>query len=96
MAAYVIVEIEVIDPVGYEEYRKLAGAAVALHGGKFLVRGGKIEALEGDWRPERLVVLEFPSVERAKGWWGSREYGAARAIRERTAKTRMMLAESVS
>ena len=67
MAAYVIVEIEVSDPVGYEEYRKLAGAAVAVQGGKFLVRGGKIEALEGDWRPERLVVLEFPSVERAKG-----------------------------
>ena len=96
MAAYVIVEIEVRDPVGYEEYRKLAGAAVAAQGGKFLVRGGKTEALEGDWQPERVVVLEFPSVERAREWWVSKDYATARVIRERTARTRMILVEGVS
>lgn len=96
MAAYVIVEIEVTDAAGYEEYRKLAGAVMAAYGGKFLVRGDKIEALEGDWQPKRIVVLEFPSVTRAKEWWGSKDYTTARVVRERTAKTRMILAEGVS
>lgn len=95
MAAYVIVEMEVTDPVGIEEYRTLAAASVAAYGGRFIVRGGQTEMLEGDWRPKRLVVLEFPSVERAKEWWASKEYGAARAIRERAAKTRMIVAEGV-
>lgn len=96
MAAYVVVEIDVTDPVGYKEYRKLAGPAVAAHGGEFLVRGGKTETLEGDWQPNRIVVLEFLSFERAKTWWASKEYGAARVIRERTAKTRMILVEGVT
>ncbi len=93
MAAHVIVEIEVTDPIGYEEYRKLSGPAIAAHGGRFLVRGGKTETLEGNWQPKRLVVLEFPSVEHARKWWASKEYGAARAIRRRTAKTDMIVAE---
>lgn len=96
MAAYIIAEIEVTDPAGYDEYRKLAGAAIAARGGKFLVRGGKIETLEGDWRPKRIVVLEFPSVERAKAWWASEEYAAARVIRQRAAVTDMIVAEGVT
>ena len=96
MTAYVIVEMEVTDPVGIEEYRKLAAASVAAYGGRFVVRGGNAEALEGDWQPKRIVVLEFPSAARAKEWWGSKDYATARVVRERTAKTRMILAEGVS
>jgi uncharacterized protein (DUF1330 family) len=96
MAAYVIVDIEVTDPVGYDEYRKLAAPAVAAHGGKFLVRGGTTATLEGDWYPKRLVVLEFPSVQRAQAWWASEEYRAARAIRERTAATNLIVAEGIA
>ena len=66
MPAYIIVEIEILDPVGYEEYKKLAGATVEKYGGKYIVRGGKAEVLEGDWQPKRIVVLEFESAERAK------------------------------
>ena len=95
MAAYVIVEMEVTDPVGIEEYRKLAAASVAAYGGRFVVRGGNTEALEGDWQPKRIVVLEFPSTARAKEWWGSKDYATARVIRERAAKTRMILTEGI-
>jgi uncharacterized protein (DUF1330 family) len=96
MTAYVIVDIEVTDPAGYEEYRKLAAPAVEAYGGRFLVRGGITTTLEGDWRPKRLVVLEFPSVQRAQAWWTSDAYRAARAIRERTAATNLIVAEGIA
>ncbi len=63
MPAYIIVEIEILDPAGYEEYKKLAGATVEKYGGKYIVRGGKTEVLEGDWQPKRIVVLEFESTQ---------------------------------
>ena len=93
MAAYVIVEMEITDPVAIEEYRRLAGASVAQHGGRFIVRGGKLDFLEGGWKPERIVVLEFPSMGQAKTWWSSPEYAAARVVRNRAARTRMILVE---
>ena len=96
MAAYVMVDIEVTDPAGYEEYRKLAAPAVAAFGGKFLVRGGATTTLEGSWRPKRVVLLEFPSVQRAQAWWASEEYRAARALRQRTAITNMVVAEGIA
>ena len=96
MAAYVIVHIEVTDPTGYEEYRRLAGPTLAAYNGSFLVRGGATETLEGDWHPQRLVVLEFPSVERAKAWWASKEYSTARAIRQRSAISNMVVAEGIA
>ena len=95
MSAYVIVEIEIVDPVGYEEYRKLAGATVEKYGGKYIVRGGKAEVLEGDWNPKRIVVLEFPTMERAKEWLNCGEYREPRKMRHRTAKTNMILVEGV-
>ena len=67
MAAYVIVDIEIRDPVMYEEYRRVAPPSIAVYGGRYIVRGGEVDVLEGDWRPQRLVVLEFPTVERARG-----------------------------
>jgi uncharacterized protein (DUF1330 family) len=93
MSAYIIVEIEVQDPSGYEEYKKLAGATVAAHGGKYIVRGGKTEVLEGDWQPKRIVVLEFESMNRAKQWLNCEEYREPRKMRHRTAKTNMILVE---
>lgn len=93
MAAYVIVEMTVTDPVRIEDYRKLAGAAVAQYGGRFLVRGGKSETFDGEWHPQRLVVLEFPGLEEAKRWRTSPEYRAACEIRDRAASTRMVAVE---
>ena len=93
MSAYVIVDIEVIDPVRYEEYKKLAAPTVTAYGGRYLVRGGATETLEGDWVPKRFVVLEFETVEQAKAWWSSPEYAPAKALRQQTANTQMIVAE---
>ncbi len=95
MSAYVIVEIDVVDPGGYEEYKKLAGATVEKYGGKYVVRGGAVEALEGDWKPKRIVVLRFDSMQRAKEWLNCEEYREPRKMRHRTAKTKMILVEGV-
>lgn len=95
MAAYVIVDIQVTDPAGYAEYRQLASPIVAAYGGKYLVRGGALETLEGDWAPQRLVILEFPSVAQAKAWWDSPEYRPAREMRQRTTRSRMVVVEGV-
>jgi uncharacterized protein (DUF1330 family) len=95
MAAYVILEIEVTDPVGYEEYKNLAGASLEKYGGKYIVRGGATEVLEGDWKPTRIVVLEFESMQRAKERLNSEEYREPRKIRHRSAKTNMILVDGV-
>jgi len=95
MPAYIIVDIEITDPAGYEEYKKLAGATVENYGGKYIVRGGAVETLEGNWEPKRIVVLEFESVQRAKEWLNCEEYRAPRKMRHRTAKTKMIVVEGV-
>jgi uncharacterized protein (DUF1330 family) len=95
MSAYVIVDIEVTDPVRYEEYKKMAHATVLQYGGKYIARGGHHETLEGEWRPRRLVILEFPSVEQAKKWHDSPEYAPALALRQQTAKTNMVVVEGM-
>ena len=95
MAAYVIVDVTVNDPVEYETYKKLTPAAVAAYDGKFIVRGGKSETVEGTWQPQRVVVLEFPSYERAKEWWASETYTKAKLIRQRAASTQMIVVEGV-
>jgi uncharacterized protein (DUF1330 family) len=95
MPAYVIVEIDVLDPAGYEEYKKLAGATVKQYGGEYIVRGGASEVLEGDWKPKRIVVLKFESMQRAKEWLGCEEYREPRQMRHRTARTNMILVQGV-
>jgi uncharacterized protein (DUF1330 family) len=95
MPAYVIVEIEVHDPQEYESYKSLVPASVEAYGGRFIARGGAVENLEGDWSPERVVVLEFSDLKRARQWWDSPEYSKAKSIRMRTAKTRMIATEGV-
>ncbi len=95
MTAYVIVDIEVADPAGYEEYKKLAPAAVQLYGGKYIARGGPNETLEGDWKANRLVILEFENIEKAKAWLNSPEYAPARQMRHKYARSNMVVVEGV-
>lgn len=93
MPAYLIVDLEVTEPIGYEEYKKLADATVEKYGGKYIVRGGRTEALEGNWNPKRLVVIEFESVDRAKQWLNSEEYREPRKMRHRTSKANLIVVE---
>ena len=95
MAAYVIVDHEITDPARFEEYRRLAGPSLAKFGAKFLVRGGTLIPLEGGWNPKLLVVLEFDSAERARAWYDSPEYRAARQARAGASVTKMVIAEGV-
>ena len=95
MAGYIIADVTVLDPQKYEEYRRQVPASLAPFGGRFLVRGGRTETLEGDWSPKRFVILEFPSIEAARSWWSSPEYGPARALRQRIARTELIAAEGV-
>lgn len=95
MAGYVIAEVEVTDPQGFEEYRQMVPATIEKYGGRFVVRGGSTETLEGQWVPKRLVVIQFDSVERAKQWWASEEYRDAKALRQRTAVTNLVIVEGV-
>ena len=93
MAAYIIVDIEVTDPHRYEAYKRQAQETVEAYGGRYIVRGGSAERLEGTWEPRRLVVLEFPDVATARAWWSSDEYRPARALRDATATSNMVLVE---
>ena len=95
MSAYVIADITVNDPERYEEYKKLAPPAIAAYGGKYLARGGKSEKLEGNWEPNRVVILEFESIEKAKEWIDSPEYSEARALRNKTASSDMIVVEAL-
>lgn len=95
MAAYIVVEVKVNNPIEYEGYKKLSGPSVEAFDGKFIVRGGKTESLEGNWNPERFVIIEFPSVERAKEWWNSELYSKAKEIRYKNADSRMLVVEGV-
>ncbi|MHA6247422.1 DUF1330 domain-containing protein [Pontibacter sp. CAU 1760] len=93
MPAYVLVEVEVTDPATYEAYKKLTPATLAAYDGKFIVRGGATAQLEGEGPVNRIVVLQFPTMERAKEWWNSPEYSEAKAIRQRASNTRMIVLE---
>jgi uncharacterized protein (DUF1330 family) len=95
MAAYVIVDVSIHDPSEYEAYKKLTPAAIAAFDGQFIVRGGETTTLEGDWYPERVVVLQFPNVQRAKEWWNSEIYAKAKEIRQRSGTTKMIIVEGV-
>lgn len=95
MTAYVIVDIEVTDAAGYSDYKELAPAAVAQYEGKYLARGGKTETLQGDWKPNRLVILQFPSSEKAKSWLDSPEYAPALALRNKYAHSQMIVIDGL-
>ena len=95
MAAYVIANIDVKDPVRYQDYIKMSPVSIAKFGGRFVARGGKTEVLEGAWVPKRLVLLEFPSVERAREWWASDEYAPAKALRQATSSGELIVLEGL-
>jgi uncharacterized protein (DUF1330 family) len=95
MPAYVIADVTVTDPATMEEYRKLVPATLAPYGGRFIVRGGAHETVEGDWKPNRLVVLEFPTMEQARRWYDSEEYREPKAMRLRAGRTNLVIVDGV-
>jgi uncharacterized protein (DUF1330 family) len=95
MPAYLIVETDIHDAEQYEKYKAVSPAAVASGGGRFVVRGGELAVLEGDWAPKRLVVLEFPDLDAAKRFYDSPEYQEAKKLREGAASLRMVAVEGV-
>ena len=95
MSAYVIAEVEVTDPETFEEYRRLVPPTIEAFGGRYVVRGGAIEGREGGWQPKRIVVIEFDDAARATAWHDSDLYAPARALREASATTRMIVVEGV-
>jgi uncharacterized protein (DUF1330 family) len=95
MPAYVVVQIDIDDPATYERYKELAPPSIAAYGGRYVVRGGRSEILEGKWQPSRLVILEFPDAAVAQAWWNSPEYAPAKALRQACAHTEMLLIEGI-
>ena len=93
MKAYIIVDVSIHNRERYEDYKKLTPQSLVPFDGRFVVRGGDTETLEGDWKPGRIVVLEFPSKEKARAWWASETYAPAKAIRQSAAHTKMILVE---
>ena len=95
MSAYVIADVEVLDPALYETYRQQVPATIAAFGGRYLVRGGALTVLEGSWSPKRCVILEFPSMAQLTAWYDSPAYVPLRAIRERSTKSNLVMVEGL-
>jgi len=96
MPGYVVVEIEVTDPIKYETYKELAPLSVRKYGGRYLVRGEPVETLEGKWSPKRFVILRFDSKEQAKAWWNSPEYREAKLLRQTSTRTEMICVQGIA
>jgi uncharacterized protein (DUF1330 family) len=95
MPAYVISDVEMVDPALFETYRSLAPATIAKYGGRYLVRGGAIDAVEGGWTPKQIVVVVFPSMQQARAWYNSPEYAEALKVRERALNRRLIFVEGL-
>ena len=95
MPAYVIAYADIHDPDAYARYREAAAESIAAHGGRYLARGGELDVLEGDWRPPRVVLIEFDDLETARRWYDSPEYGEAKRRREAAADMRLVLTQGV-
>jgi uncharacterized protein (DUF1330 family) len=93
MSAYVVVDVDIHDLADYDTYRRQTQATVEAYDGRFLVRGGAVEVLEGDWQPKRLVIIEFSSAEQARVWWDSPEYTAIKPIRQRSTHTNLLIVD---
>jgi uncharacterized protein (DUF1330 family) len=96
MPAYVLADVTVTDAAAMEEYRKQVPATLAKYGGRFLVRGGAHQTVEGDWKPARLVVIEFPSLSDAQRWYDSEEYRGPKALRMRAGRTNVLIVDGVA
>jgi uncharacterized protein (DUF1330 family) len=95
MPAYVIANIEVLNPTEYETYRQMVPATLAPFGGRFIARGGSVEVLEGTWIPNRLVILEFPDADAVRRWYESPEYAKAKAVRQANSRGDLVLLEGL-
>ena len=95
MSAYVVVNVEVTNSSRYQDYVRQVNASVEAYGGRYLVRGGPTEVLEGNWVPHRFVVVEFPDRAHARSWWDSPEYASAKKVRQESAKTDMVIVEGI-
>jgi uncharacterized protein (DUF1330 family) len=95
MAGYIIVDVQVTDPEAYERYKAGVPGTLAIYGGRFLVRGGHAETLEGDWEPNRIVVLEFESAQRAREWWSSDDYAELKGLRQSASVASAIVVEGV-
>ena len=95
MTAYLFANVSVTDPAGYDEYRKRVGASIEAYGGRFLARGGAADVLEGDLTPNRVVILEFPSMTSLKMWYDSPEYRPLLEIRKGTATSDVIAIEGI-
>ena len=95
MSAYVIAEIDITDPAAYEDYRKRVPGVIAKYGGRYVVRGGKVESLEGGWSPKRIAVVEFPSMEQALKFYRSPEYAPLIAIRQKASRGKLVIVEGI-
>ena len=93
MPAYIIANVNITDPETYQEYMKLVPPTLDKFGGKPVVRGGHAENLEGEWQPSRVSILEFESFDRAMQWWNSEDYAKAKAMRQRSSNTQMIVVE---
>jgi uncharacterized protein (DUF1330 family) len=93
VAAYLVADVEVFDPVAYEEYKQQLPATLEPFGARYAVRGGATEVLEGEWNPKRLVIIEFPDMARLKGWYNSPAYRPLIALRQRSARARLLAIE---
>lgn len=96
MPAFVLVDVTIDNPEEFEEYKKLTPATLAAFNGKFIARGGQTITLEGEWNPNRITLIEFPTIEQAKAWWSSDLYALPKAMRQRAAKTKMIIVEGIS
>jgi len=95
MSAYLVVNINVVDAVRYQDYIRAVPPTIEAFGGRYLARGGQVEVLEGEWNPKRMVILEFPSVAKAKAWWESQEYAGPKAIRQSCSRGEIVLVEGM-
>jgi len=96
MPAYVISDLKILDPVAIEAYRTRAAPSIRRHGGRYLVRNGPFEVLEGDWTPRSLVIVEFPDMERARAWYRSADYAAALEVRDQALSRNLILVDGVA
>lgn len=95
MAAFLISDVSVRDADAFQVYRTRAAASIARHGGKYLVRGGEIEILEGTWGPSTIIVVEFPSMEQARAWYRSPEYASALEVRDEALSRSLVLVDGI-
>ncbi|RWM07808.1 MAG: DUF1330 domain-containing protein [Mesorhizobium sp.] len=95
MPAYIISDVAIRDREAFEAYRTRAAASIAAHGGRYLVRGGDVETMEGDWQPGPLIVVEFPDIETARRWYRSDEYAAALEVRDAALSRNLILVEGI-